>query len=339
MSWFEALTGFAEGMYEETRTKLEVEGPVLRSRVNGKTYRIGSLELVSLAELRARASKISSQEGRLTVRNVSGDVRRMHQNDEHTGALFQVASQFNLLEMIGPDVTPEDGVTGYAHDRTQGPACAIAAGAATIFRNYFAPVDGEPGQTATRQLDGLASVGSALAEALDRPVDSLWTMQNGYALCSRDSLEAISRHISALDETAVDRLRARLKIGLHWDVQATEHACDDVRLVSQAFCSALPVAYGVRPPELWGPFAKLVLEAAYEATLWGALLNERRGASNVVLLTRLGGGAFGNRDEWIDRAMQRALNLFKGHALDVRLVSYGPPPASMLALEEAFRRP
>jgi hypothetical protein len=26
-------------------------------------------------------------------------------------------------------VTPEDGVTGYAQDHTQGPACAIAAGA------------------------------------------------------------------------------------------------------------------------------------------------------------------------------------------------------------------
>ena len=39
-------------------------------------------------------------------------------------------------------MTPEHGVTRYQHDRTQGPACAIAAGAATIYRNYFAPVGG-----------------------------------------------------------------------------------------------------------------------------------------------------------------------------------------------------
>ena len=45
-----------------------------------------------------------------------------------------MASQFNLLEMTGPEITPEDGVTRYAHDRTQGPACAIAAGAATVYR-------------------------------------------------------------------------------------------------------------------------------------------------------------------------------------------------------------
>ncbi len=62
----------------------------------------------------------------------------MHGRPEYSGALFQVASQFNLLKMIGPSVTPEDGVTRYESDRTQGPACAIAAGAATIYGNYFA---------------------------------------------------------------------------------------------------------------------------------------------------------------------------------------------------------
>ena len=40
---------------------------------------------------------------------------------EFAGALFQVASQFNLLEMVSPDVTPEHGVSGYAHDLTLGP--------------------------------------------------------------------------------------------------------------------------------------------------------------------------------------------------------------------------
>ena len=34
-------------------------------------------------------------------------------------------------------MTPEDGVTRYKDDPTQGPACAIAASAATMYRNYF----------------------------------------------------------------------------------------------------------------------------------------------------------------------------------------------------------
>jgi hypothetical protein len=71
---------------------------------------------------------------------------RMHRMPENDGALFQVASQFNLLEMTAPSITSEQGVARYQLDRTQGPACAIAAGAATIYRNYFA-------QTPERQLD------------------------------------------------------------------------------------------------------------------------------------------------------------------------------------------
>lgn len=95
----------------------------------------------------------------LTRNWVQGDVRALHAQAEFEGALFQVASQMNLLEMIGPSRSPEDGVTIYRDDPTQGPACAIAAGAATIYRNYFVPVGDQVGQTAERQLDALADVG------------------------------------------------------------------------------------------------------------------------------------------------------------------------------------
>jgi hypothetical protein len=42
-----------------------------------------------------------------------------------------------------------------------------------------------------------------------------------------------------------------------------------------------------------------------------------------VLLTRLGGGAFGNDDDWIDGAIRRALRLTEGMGLEVWLVCYG----------------
>jgi hypothetical protein len=144
--WFADLTGFRETSYDATREQLFVEGDELGSTVNGKRYGIGTLEVPTLAELRARVDVPS--DGCTTVRCVSGEARAMHAEPELDRALFQVASQFNLLEMTGPSVTPEDGVTRYAGDPTQGPACAIAAGAATIYRNYFAPVDGEKGPDA-----------------------------------------------------------------------------------------------------------------------------------------------------------------------------------------------
>jgi hypothetical protein len=308
MDWFEKLTGFRETSYGDTRAKLKAEGSRLKSLVNGKSYGIGELELVPLQVLRERVKFEGGPPGRLKVSVVTGDVPKMHQLPENAGALFQVASQFNLLEMTSPGVTPEQGVTRYQSDPTQGPACAIAAGAATIYRNYFARVDGRDGQTKERQFDGLANLGKALEGALSQPVEAFWEMKNGYALCTRAGLDAIAKHLAGLQPEQVNALLGKLCIGIHRDVEVTEAAGEQRPRVSQAFCSALPVAYNrsVATPH-WEAFGSLVLQAAYEATIAAAVLNAQRGVSNVVLLTELGGGAFGNEGAWIHAAMRRAL--------------------------------
>ncbi|HEX7391082.1 MAG TPA: hypothetical protein VF286_13305, partial [Acidiphilium sp.] len=61
-----------------------------------------------------------------------------------------------------------------------------------------------------------------------------------------------------------------------------------------------------------------------------------RGGSNIVFLTLLGGGVFGNPDKWIYAAIRRALNLTISFGLDVRLVSYGAPPKALLEIAEEF---
>ena len=43
MDWFEKLTGFRETGYEETRARLEVVDGKLRSRANGASYGMASL--------------------------------------------------------------------------------------------------------------------------------------------------------------------------------------------------------------------------------------------------------------------------------------------------------
>jgi hypothetical protein len=336
MDWFERLTGFREGGYEETRSRLAVAERRLRSLVNEKSFAIGEFELVSLQELRARLPSGESGSGRLRVSIVQGDVRKMHREAQYRGALFQVASQFNALEMIGPGVTPEDGVTRYQNDPTQGPACAIAAGAATIYRNYFMPVGDRIGQTRAHQIDGLHDLGEALGKSLGAPVASLWEMRNGYALCNRRGLDAITKHLAGAGEEEIDALRGKLRIGVQKDVQVTDAPEDLNQLVSQAFCSALPIAYTSIPTSCWRPFAALVLEAAYEATICMAALNRKRGASDVVLLTLLGGGAFGNEEELILRALRRALATSRERSLDVKLVTYGPPSSGLRDLAQSF---
>ena len=93
--------------------------------------------------------------------------------------------------------------------------------------------------------------------------------------------------------------------------------------VSQAYCSALPVAYSSHPEPLWSEFAQLVLEASYEAALWATELNSRKTGNNKVFLTLLGGGAFGNRAGWIFAAIERALEIFANVDLQVAIVSHG----------------
>lgn len=331
-NWFRRLSGFNESTYDATQAQLEVEGSTLRSKVNGRSYGIGQFEMVSLADLRLRVGQEKETTEPTRVSIVTGDVRQMHQRPEYAGALFQVASQFNALEMVAPSVTPEDGVTRYEHDRTQGPACAMAAGAATIYRNYFVPVGEQIGQSAGHQLDGLADLGAELGRALGCAVSDLWSMRNGYALASRAGLEMITSHLRAIREAERSELAGLLRIGLHRNVEVTDGPSSPGQLVSQAFCSALPVAYGRVAQVHRQAFAQLVLDAAYEATLLAGVLNSRYAGSNTVLLTLLGGGAFGNATEWIHTAIERALEKTQGHGLDVKLVSYGPPSPRMSVL-------
>ncbi len=336
MSWFKDLTGFEEVSYQDTQSKFVVDAGRLTSLVNGKSWAIGEFEMAPLCELQSRAARLRKRDGKAKVRVVQGDVRKLHTAPEYAGALFQVASQFNALEMISPKVDPEAGITIYQDDPTQGPACAIAAGPATIYRNYFAPVDGGVGQTRNRQLNGLSSLGSALSTALGVSVADLWTMKNGYALCSRDGLESISAYLSGLDSEQQNELRGQLSIAMQRGVEVTELGAPTGHLVSQAFCSALPVAYSDVPSAHWRAFARLVLEAAYEATLWEAVLNGARGGSNIVFLTLLGGGAFGNEGEWIYSAIRHSLQRVAAYDLDVRIVSYGPPSRELAEFVASF---
>jgi len=328
--WFERITGFRELDYESTQRSLRVEENELVSTVNDKRYTCGHLSLPTLAELRARVTLPVVQ--RSTVSALVGDARALHADPEFAGALFQVASQFNLLEMTDYRVRPEDGVTGYAHDHTQGPACAIAAGAATIYRNYFVPVGDGIGQRSDRQIDALAPLGNALSSELGQSVSGLWKMRNGYALCTEEGLDSISQLLRSASDELRDTLRGQLAIGLHRNVEVTDVAEGPRRFVSQAFCSALPVAYSPIPGSAWEPFARLVLEAAYEATLLAAAEQSMSGRPNMVLLTRLGGGAFGNAEAWIDEAITRALQLVEHAGLDIRLVSHGSIHPSIHAI-------
>ncbi|HAZ61576.1 MAG TPA: hypothetical protein DCY89_08395 [Gammaproteobacteria bacterium] len=333
MTWFKSLTGCVEDSPESVRQHLIIDGQWLRSRLNGRSWLFGELETPSLGQLRERVGSVKRAVRPLSVREIVANVQHLHRERANENALFQVASQFNLLEMASPGVIPERGVGIYEYDHTQGPACAIAAGAGTIFRNYFLDVNGQIGQTANNQMDCLSGIGLLLDNSRQR----LWQMVNGYALPSASGLEEINRKLKDMGEAELDSVRQALQIGLHWDTQVT---LDDAsHTVSQAYCSAMPLAYTSHPQELWAPFAKLVLEAAYEAALCAAILNADRGSSRKLFLTLLGGGAFGNNPDWITGAIRRSLELYSDSGLDIAIVSYGTSNHSVRQLLHEFAQP
>jgi hypothetical protein len=255
---------------------------------------------------------------------VVADAQSLAADPASAAATFQVASQFNMLEMVGPHVTPEHGVDVYEHDHTQGPASAIACGAGTIYRNYLVPVDGGIGQTATRQLNGLAD----LAAALDVDVE----VRNGYALPTEWQLRHIDDRLEGADEVTRDRLMGNLRIGIQWNTEVT--IGDAGHSVTQVYCSALPLAYTSHAIPMWERFARLVLDAAYEATFAVAVTNAEETGNENLFLTLLGGGAFGNPVEWILDSIRRAMRLYTAESLDVHVVSFGTRRADVDGLAE-----
>jgi hypothetical protein len=159
-------------------------------------------------------------------------------------------------------------------------------------------------------------------------------MRNGYVLPTAAGLMEIAAKIRSASATDIDDLRKLLRIGVQWHTQVT--LGDSKHKVTQAYCSALPVAYSQQPTGLWTEFAQLILEASYEATICTAVANYIQTGNNKVYLTLLGGGAFGNESSWITGAIKRALDLYKHVDLDVVIVSYERSKSDVQALIRQF---
>jgi hypothetical protein len=338
IDWFEKLLGFKEESYKKTKKKLAIRGKKLHSLVNFKSYEIGEFELKSLNELREE-TRLIKKEKDLRKKNqlgiIKGDVKKLLRSRDNHYALFQVASQFNMLEMIDPSITPEDGVTRYRYDYTQGPACSIATGAATIYRNYFVPNNGIFGQTKEKQLNGLEKIEKKLRKELKTQNSNLWKIQNGYILFSEEGISKINNYLE-LESINISKIKENILIGFHQDVEVINSDNFDKILVSLAFCSAIPVSYNSIEPISLKLFSSLILEAAYEATLLLGVINANKRGSNKIFLTLLGGGAFGNDEEWIISALEKALYNVENLNLDIKIVSYHAPSEKIVNLVKKF---
>lgn len=316
MTWFEDLTGFPERTPDEVRSNLQLEGTRVTSLANSRSFEAGKFSTPTLEQLRCDSTIPSDSSHELRISEIVEDVRELHLDHANRNAVFQVASQFNCLEMISPYVTPEEGVGIYEKDRTQGPVCSICAGAGTIFRNYLAIVNGRTGQSRDNQVDCLSEIG----RHFENETRNLWKMQNGYCFPTDTGLAQIEELLANSDEATLDLIRAKLQVGIQSDTQVT--ISESNHLVTQVFCSGLPISYSDIPSSKWDYFPRLILDATYEATFHVALRNLATTGCNKLFLTLVGGGVFGNELEWILNSIARSLEMFASTELDVYVVSY-----------------
>merc|ERR1712039_422410 len=160
-----------------------------------------------------------------------------------------------------------------------------------------------------------------------------FTMKSGYTLALASGLQQLTERIHS-DETLRREIRKKMRIGVQCDTEVVSSCngtsfIDDAgaQLVTQAFCSAISISYSSQPSHMWAAFAKLVLDAVYEATLYAAVENATRNpdkaGSRSVYLTAVGGGVFGNDIQWIVESISAALSKFRDISLEVYIVSLG----------------
>ncbi len=103
-----------------------------------------------------------------------------------------------------------------------------------------------------------------------------FTIKNGYTESTEEQLKELNKRL--MKPLLKKQILNKLRIGIHSNTSVTfktrfiEPNQDETQLVSQAYCSAISVSYSGITANLWEPFASLILQASYEATLWAGVI-------------------------------------------------------------------
>lgn len=261
----------------------------------------GRFEILSIGELRRRAIAKRKGVARGAVRlwvldgaSPATDIGSLQAWAE-PGTLFQVASQFNCLEAPGPRITP---VATYFSDPTQGPRASISAFPGTLLRHYAAPAG--DGNRFVQTNDGSQL---NLLESVCAP--GVAEVRGGYLSSSgipnrqafRAALESRFEDIQVGVHDAVP-----VMLGYNWD-----GGVEGERLVGQVFTSTFAGGgysdMSADDPEIRA-ICTVLLRVAYLGTLLAAITLGRP----KVVLTLIGGGAFGNPAPLIWESICWAIN-------------------------------
>jgi hypothetical protein len=315
MNWFSQIFGFEEKNYEQTRSKfLEIF-----YRENSKTIQnIGIGDLIIFNNYYLKNNIVFFKNGYLRITNIIDDIRNIHRN--YKNSTIQVASQLNCLEMINPFIRPENGITIYSQDNTQGPICSLCCPAGLAYRNYIY----NGGQTYNKQIC-LMNEAMEYLTSIDNNIK--YNVSNGY-LNINDNNDLI-RINNLLDNHDIrDHFKGLIKSGSHRNQEVIINGYKLNHNINHVYCSGIPINYNVNisSKQLWSKLSIVWLEAMYENTLLIAYKNNSiLGRDEPCFLTKLGGGVFGMEDTIIINAIHSSINFMRRLQLylDVYIVHYG----------------
>ncbi|MBI2392014.1 MAG: dual specificity protein phosphatase family protein [Deltaproteobacteria bacterium] len=260
-----------------------------------RTYAAGRFEVPTLRELRARVAA-RSKGGRVELTVLTGehpmtDIGTLQATAPH-GTVFQVASQFNCLEAPSARVVR---VADYLDDPTQGPRAAISAFPGALLRHYFAPAAPARGG---RFVQSDARCLNLLEDVFD---PSIAEVKSGYLQ------PHFIRDPEALARALVERFDD-VRVGVHDGVEVVfghdwGGAVPEGRRIAQVLTSTIALGGYGRDGGSLGGARRQLLRAAYLGTLLAAI---DLGREDVVL-TKIGGGVFGNPEGEIWDAIDWAL--------------------------------
>ena len=330
-------------------------------KINDKSFAVGDFSCLPLPALKEKTQKLRAYNNtsKLTYQYIHGDISDIiHKITENDIVVVQAASQFNLLEMPSPEITPAKGIANYIMDNTQGPRVALSSPAGTLFRNYA--VWNGTSQINT-QINTLIDVMKELGLTLSGNYDSngdgsapakigQYSYVNGYLYINPFSIQP-AINLPSFQKTMDDKLR----VGIQWNTPSIHNP--NIKLC-QVYSSGLPLGGYLSLTDrgymidgidgviddmnidkfikvmkneyypLIKPFAIALFASTFKCTLQAGVIHALRHGkeSCTVYLTAVGGGVFGNPHEWIKEGLLIALEEFKNFSLNVKMVWFREKP-------------
>lgn len=315
MNWFNETFGFKELSYDKTRSKfLEIFYKENSKKLNN--INIGEFCLYNNFFLKSNINFCAI--GNTKIHNIVSDIRNIHYN--YKNSTIQVASQLNCLEMINPYVCPENGITIYSQDNTQGPICSLCCPAGLAYRNYIY----NSGQTHNKQVCLLRESMEYL-KSIDNNIN--YNIINGYLVIANNN-DLIRINLLLDNANINENFKGLIKSGSHSNQEVVVSGKKLNHCVNHVYCSGIPINYNdtISDKTLWLKLSLVWLEAMYENTLLIAYKNNYLSRLNEpCFLTKLGGGVFGMDDNIIILSINNAVKFMRRHQifLDVYIVHYG----------------